>query len=160
AAEVQPGETVLIAGASGGVGSYAVQLAAGRGATVIATGLPEDADRLRGLGASEVVDYREDVAAQVLTDRSDGVDALLDLVSFDPGSFGKLAKAVRPGGKVASTAGGATEEALEAAGLTGRVIVAMPNRETLAKLVGEIERGALRVDVEETLPLDRAADAL
>jgi len=55
AAELQQGQTVLIAGAGGGVGSFAIQLAVARGATVIATGLPEDADRLRRLGASEVV---------------------------------------------------------------------------------------------------------
>jgi hypothetical protein len=71
------------------------------------------------------------------------VDALLDLVSFDPDSFGKLAKAVRRGGKATSTAGGATEEALEAAGLTGQVIMAMPNREILTKLIAEIERGVV-----------------
>jgi NADPH:quinone reductase-like Zn-dependent oxidoreductase len=160
AADVRAGQTVLIAGASGGVGSYAVQLAAGRGATVIATGLPEDAERLRGLGASKVVDYREDVAAQVLADHGEGVDALLDLVSFDPDSFGKLARAVRRGGKVASTAGGATAEALEAAGLTGHVIFANPNRETLAALLVEVERGALRIDVEQVLRLDEAAQGL
>jgi NADPH:quinone reductase-like Zn-dependent oxidoreductase len=160
AADVRAGQTVLIAGASGGVGSYAVQLAAGRGATVIATGLPEDAERLRGLGASKVVDYREDVAAQLLADHGEGVDALLDLVSFDPDSFGKLARAVRRGGKVASTAGGATAEALEAAGLTGQVIVANPNRETLAALLVEVERGALRIDVEQVLRLDEAAQGL
>lgn len=159
AADVQQGQRVLIAGASGGVGSFAVQLAAARGATVIATGLPEDAERLKDLGAAKVVDYREDVAEQVLADGGE-VDALLDLVSFDPDSFGKLAKAVRRGGKVGSAAGGATDEALEAAGLTGQVIMAMANRETLTKLISEIERGALRVDVEETLPLDEAVKAL
>jgi NADPH:quinone reductase-like Zn-dependent oxidoreductase len=160
AADVQHGQTVLIAGAGGGVGSFALQLAADRGATVIATGLPEDADRLRTLGADQVVDYRKDVADQVLADHPDGVDALLDLVSFDPESFAKLAKAVRPGGKVGSTAGGATEDALAAAGLTGQVIVAVPNRDTLARLVSEIERGALRVDIEQVLPLDNATQGL
>jgi NADPH:quinone reductase-like Zn-dependent oxidoreductase len=153
------GQRVLVHGGAGGVGSFAVQLAAARGATVIATGLPEDVERLQGLGATKVVDYREDVAEQVLADGGE-VDALLDLVSFDADSFGKLAKAVRRGGKVGSTAGGATDEALEAARLTGQVIVAMPNRETLTTLLADVERGALRVDVEETLPLDAAAKAL
>jgi NADPH:quinone reductase-like Zn-dependent oxidoreductase len=159
-ADLQPGQTVLIAGAGGGVGSFAIQLARARGASVIATGLPEDADRLRTLGAATVVDYRQDVAEQVIADHSDGVDALLDLVSFDPESFGKLARAVRRGGKVASTAGGATDEALAAAGLTGQVIVAAPNRDTLSRLVGEIERGTLKVDVEQVLPLDQATQGL
>jgi NADPH:quinone reductase-like Zn-dependent oxidoreductase len=159
AAEVQTGQRVLIAGASGGVGSFAVQLAAARGTTVIATGLPDDVERLQRLGASKVVDYREDVAENVLANGGEA-DALLDLVSFDPDSFGKLARTVRRGGKAASTAGGATEEALEAAGLTGQVIMAMPNHETLTKLIAEIERGVLRVEVEKTLPFDEAAQAL
>jgi NADPH:quinone reductase-like Zn-dependent oxidoreductase len=160
AAELQQGQTVLIAGAGGGVGSFAIQLAAARGATVIATGLPEDAERLRALGASKVVDYRQDVDEQVLADHPDGIDALLDFVTFDPDSFGKLAKAVRRGGKVGSTTTGATPEALEAAGLTGQAIMAVPNRDTLSKLLGEIERGALRVDVQQILPLDEATKGL
>jgi NADPH:quinone reductase-like Zn-dependent oxidoreductase len=160
AAALQQGQTVLIAGAGGGVGSFAIQLAVGRGATVIATGLPEDADRLRALGASKVVDYRQDVAEQVLADDPEGVDALLDLVTFDPDSFGKLAQAVRRGGKVGSTTTGATPEALEAAGLTGQAIFALPNRDTLHRLLGEIERGTLRVDVEQILPLDEATKGL
>lgn len=159
AVDIQQGQKLLIAGASGGVGSYAIQLAAARGATVIATGLPEDEDRLKSLGASKVVDYRDDVAEQVLAAGGE-VDALFDLVSFDADSFGKLAKAVRRGGRVGSTAGGATEEALEAAGLAGQIIVAMPNRETLTMLLAEIERGALRVDVEKVVPLDEATKGL
>jgi len=160
AAELQKTQTVLVAGAGGGVGSFAVQLAADRGATVIATGLPEDAERLRDLGASKVVDYRQDVAEQVLADNPEGVDALLDFVNFDADSFSALAKAVRQGGKVASTTGGATPEALESAGLSGQIVTAVPNRETLSRLVAEIERGALRVDVEQVLPLEQAAQGL
>jgi NADPH:quinone reductase-like Zn-dependent oxidoreductase len=156
AAGVREGERVLIAGASGGVGSFAVQLAAARGATVIATGLPEDVERLESLGATEVVDYREDVATTLAADGGK-VDALLDLVSYDPATFATFAKAVRNGGKVASTSGGATPEALEQAGLTGQVVMAAPNRVTLTTLLTEIERGSLRVDVEQTVPLDAAA---
>jgi NADPH:quinone reductase-like Zn-dependent oxidoreductase len=148
-------ERVLIAGASGGVGSYAIQLASARGATVIATGLPEDVERLESLGAAEVVDYREDVAAAVLADGGK-VDALLDLVSYDPETFATFAKAVRSGGKVASTSGGATPEALEKAGLTGQVVMAAPNHATLTTLLSEIKSGSLRVDIEQTLALDAA----
>jgi len=60
--EAQAGQTVLVNGASGGVGSYAVQLLAAKGATVIATGTSEDTDRLKGLGASIVVDYKRRVS--------------------------------------------------------------------------------------------------
>jgi D-arabinose 1-dehydrogenase-like Zn-dependent alcohol dehydrogenase len=105
-----------------------------------------------------VVDYREDVAATVVAEGGK-VDALLDLVSYDPETFSKFARAVRSGGRVASTSGGATPEALEAAALIGQVVMATPNRATLTKLLTEIERGNLRVDVEETLPLDAAPKA-
>jgi NADPH:quinone reductase-like Zn-dependent oxidoreductase len=57
AIDPQPGQTVLVNGASGGVGSYAVQLLAARGVTVVATGTADDTDRLRSLGASTVIDY-------------------------------------------------------------------------------------------------------
>src|SRR5712691_13453068 len=73
--------TVLVVGASGGVGSFFVQLAAAAGATVIAPALPEDQDYLRGLGIDEIIDRNADVAAAVLEAHPDGVDAILDLVS-------------------------------------------------------------------------------
>jgi NADPH:quinone reductase-like Zn-dependent oxidoreductase len=160
AVEPSPGARVLIAGAGGGVGSYAVQLAASRGATVIATGLPDDADRLRDLGAAEVVDYRDDVAAQVLTGAGGPVDALIDLVSFDADSLDKLAATVRHRGKVASTLNAASPEALAPRGLVATNIMATPTRETLTTLVDEIQRGALRVDVEQTMSLDEATTGL
>jgi NADPH:quinone reductase-like Zn-dependent oxidoreductase len=160
AIEPTDGSSVLIAGASGGVGSFAIQLAAARGATVIATGLPDEADRLRGLGASRVVDYREDVVTQVLDGDGGTVDALIDLVSYEAENLARLAAAVRKGGKVSSTVGAATPEALAAREITGTNIMAVPSRETLAALLAEIERGMLRVDVEETLPLEDAPRGL
>ncbi|HYX76020.1 MAG TPA: NADP-dependent oxidoreductase, partial [Gaiellaceae bacterium] len=158
-AALQDRERVLVAGASGGVGSLAVQLAADRGAVVVATGEPEDVERLKSLGATTVVDRREDVAEQVLGERGP-VDALLDLVSVDPQTFEGYARAVRPGGRVASTTPGATADAIDAAGLTGGRVTAMPTRETLLRLLAEIQRGALRVDVGRTLMLADAARGL
>ena len=154
------GSTVLIVGATGGVGSYAIQLAVARGATVIATGLPEDADRLRGLGAAEVVDYRDDVAGQVRATHPDGIDGLIELVSFDADSVAALAATVRDGGWVASSLGAADPDKLGARGITATNIVSSPVRETLATLIAEIERGAVRVDVKETLPFDQATEGL
>jgi NADPH:quinone reductase-like Zn-dependent oxidoreductase len=78
------GATVLVVGASGGVGSFAVQLAARAGAAVVAPALPEDGDYLRGLGVAEVVDRDGDVVAAVRGRHPGGVDALLDLVSQAP----------------------------------------------------------------------------
>jgi NADPH:quinone reductase-like Zn-dependent oxidoreductase len=158
AVDLHPGETVLIAGAGGGVGSFAIQLARATGA--IATGRPDDAQRLRRLGAADVVDYQEDVAEQVHAAHPNGVDALIDMVTFDPDSFAPLAKTVRPGGKVSTLTGGATEDALAAAGLTGQMIMAGTSRDTLSRLIADVEDGTLTIDVERALPLDDADKGL
>jgi NADPH:quinone reductase-like Zn-dependent oxidoreductase len=160
AVDLRPGDTVLIAGAGGGVGSFATQLARATGATVIATGRPDDAERIRRLGAAEVVDYQRDVAQQVRAAHPNGVDALIDMVTFDPDSFAPLARAVRRGGKVATLTGGANEDALAAAGLTGQMIMAGTSRDSLTRLITEVERGALTIDVERVLPLDDAGKGL
>ena len=65
ALELSEGATVLVVGATGGVGSFFVQLAANAGANVIAPALPEDRDYLRELGASDVIDRDADVSAEV-----------------------------------------------------------------------------------------------
>src|SRR6059036_3669905 len=73
---VSEGETVLIVGATGGVGSFAVQLAARAGASIIAPALLEDADFLHELGVTEQLDRDGDVVAAVRDRHPDGVDAL------------------------------------------------------------------------------------
>ncbi len=75
------GEDVLVIGATGGVGSFFVQLAASVGANVIAPALPEDESYLRDLGVSEILDRNADLAAAVREAHPDGVDALFDVVS-------------------------------------------------------------------------------
>ncbi|GLZ28559.1 NADPH:quinone reductase [Lentzea sp. NBRC 105346] len=154
-----PGEVVLVNGASGGVGSYAVQLLADRGATVIATGLPGDAARLIGLGATEVVDHTAgSVVDRVRAAYPDGVDALLE-VSVYPSDPSILA-AVRKGGKVASTTNSADEDTLAAAGLTGTNIIAQPVRAVIGAIAERAAAGLLKIDVETVLPLDEATDGL
>jgi NADPH:quinone reductase-like Zn-dependent oxidoreductase len=159
AVDPRPGQTVLIVGASGRVGSFAVQLAAAHGATVLATGGPDDVSRLTGLGAARVVDYTGGpVAEQVLATHPDGVDALTDLVTYAPD--GLPLGTVRKGGAVASTLGAATGEALASAGLTGSNIMVGPVPEIIARLAEQAPAGDLTVDVEMVLAFDRAADGL
>ena len=109
ALDLAKGATVLVVGASGGVGSFAVQLAAAAGATVLAPGLPEDTDYLRGLGAAAVLDRNGDVAAQVRERYPDGVDALADFASGSPDQLNAYAAVGRDGGRIASSAGAAGE---------------------------------------------------
>jgi NADPH:quinone reductase-like Zn-dependent oxidoreductase len=103
------GSTVLVVGATGGVGTFVAQLAAARGARVIASALPGDEDFVMGLGAAETVDYTNDLAATVRERYPDGVDALVDLVNRDAAAFAALAALVRAGGRAASAEGGAGE---------------------------------------------------
>jgi NADPH:quinone reductase-like Zn-dependent oxidoreductase len=155
----QAGQIVLVNGASGGVGSYAVQLLAARGVTVIATGTGDDAGRLTLLGAASVVDHTSGaVADQVLAQYPDGVDALIELAAYTPDAT-PLA-AVRRGGKSSSTTPVPSQEALTAAGVTGAGIMAEPVRETTAPLIAQAAAGTLTVDVTTVLPFDRAAEGL
>jgi NADPH:quinone reductase-like Zn-dependent oxidoreductase len=159
AIDPQPGQVVLVNGASGGVGSFVIQLLAGRGATVVATGTAEDAERLVDLGARLVLDYTSGpVAEQVRTAYPDGVDALIDLVSYTPD--GLPLDAVRKGGTVASSMGAAHDEALAGVGLTGSNIMAGPVREVVGPLAEQAAAGALRVHVATRLPLEQATEGL
>jgi NADPH:quinone reductase-like Zn-dependent oxidoreductase len=159
AVDPRPGQTVLVNGASGGVGSYAIQLVAARGAEVVATGTAEDTDRLLRLGATTVVDHTAaPVATQVRALRPGGVDALIDLVAYTTRTL--PLGAVARGGLVASTLGAADDEALAAAGLTGTNVVAAPTRELIGRLAEQVAAGELTVDVTAVLPLDQATEGL
>lgn len=106
AAEVKPGGSLLIVGASGGIGSFLVQLAVQADVRVVATGRAQDEEQVRGLGAHEFIDYRSaDVAAETRRLVPDGVDAVIDLALAGPALAGSAA-AVRPGGLLVSPKGG------------------------------------------------------
>lgn len=159
AAGPEPGQTVLVVGAGGGVGSFAVQLLAARGARVVATGRPADAGRLTGLGAAAVIDYTAGpVAGQVLAACPDGVDALIDLVAYVADAL--PLSAVRKGGKVVSTLNAADDQALAAAGLTGANVNGRPVRELLAPLAEQAAAGTLKIGISDVLPLELAAEGL
>lgn len=156
---VAPGkdETVLVSGATGGVGALAVQLAAARGARVIATARPgAEADFVAGLTDAEVhlVDYTGDLDAQVRALAPNGVDAVLHLA----GDGGQLAGLVRPGGRLASTLG-LTQDAVEGADVTVHAIMANPDAPTLTALAADAASGVLRVPVTAAFPLEQADEA-
>ena len=157
AIDPQPGQTVLINGASGGVGAYAVQLLAARGVTVIATGTA--ADRLTGLGATAVVDRAAGpVAEQVLAAYPGGVDALINL--FGNTTADVPLAAVRSGGKVATLTQAPDAEAGSAAGVSVAPIMAAAVREVTEPLAEQAAAGTLTVDVGSVITLDEALDGL
>ena len=161
AVELEPGDTVAIVGATGGVGSFAVQLATQRGATVVATARPGHEDAfVRSLGAAETVDYAGVSTLDLLRERyPEGVAALIDLV--DRGDdFTAVAALVRDRGHVASTLGAADVDALAARGVTGTNVRGMPTPENLAWLADEVAAGRLRVVIQQTFPFTDIGAAL
>ncbi len=164
--QVAEGETVLVIGASGGVGSFAVQLAADRGARAIGAASARNSDFLKELGAAETVDYRErDVAEAVRAAHPDGVDAMLDAHPAPDGGSGdettlQAAGAVRSGGRIATlTAADETLGILRERGFEARRVAVRSNADALAELSGMVDEGSLSVPVAEVLPLEEAARA-
>jgi len=151
ALDLSEGDVLLVAGATGGVGSLAVQLAAKAGATVVAPALPEDEEFLRGLGVSAIVAREGDVAAAVRERFPDGVDALLDLVNYTSGSYDA---ALKDGARIASPTGAAGE------GPGRTMVMAAPTAENLNRLGALLADGTLRVPVQATYPLAQAPEAL
>jgi NADPH:quinone reductase-like Zn-dependent oxidoreductase len=161
AVEPRAGDTVVVVGATGGVGSFAVQLAAQRGATVIATAKSGDeADLVRGLGAAETIDYStRDVVATIRARYPGGVDALIDFVNRGD-AFAPMAALVRDGGRVATTMGAADIAGLAGRNVTATNIMGTPTTEKLAGLAAQAAAGKLQVPIQRTFQLAEAAAAL
>src|SRR5215207_10665886 len=138
ALELSQEDALLVTGAAGGVGSVAVQLGAQAGATVVAPALPEDEEYLRGFGVAEVLPREGDVAAAVRERFPDGVDALLDLVNYEPGTYDA---ALKSGARVASPTGAAGDG-------PGRTnVMAQPTTENLERVAQLLAEGELQVPV-------------
>jgi NADPH:quinone reductase-like Zn-dependent oxidoreductase len=159
AVEPTDGDIVLVVGATGGVGAYAVQLAARRGGTVVATSLPEDEEWIRGLGASEVVDYSGDAVAAVRETHPDGVDALIVAVNLG-GAFYATAALVKDGGRVASTIGGADAESLAERGIVGTNVQGQSDPGSLGTVLRMAADGTLVVPITRTFGFADLHEAL
>jgi NADPH2:quinone reductase len=150
------GETVLISGATGGVGAIATQLASARSAEVIATARPgEEADFVKSLGAAHTIDYSRDITEQFRSLRADGVHAVIHLA----GNASQLADLVMPTGRMASTLG-VTGEQLGDRDIEVTTVVAMPTASVLDRLAGEIAAGKLRVPIQRTYRLEETPQAI
>jgi NADPH:quinone reductase-like Zn-dependent oxidoreductase len=152
AVDPHPGDVVLVSGATGGVGRNALQLAAARGASIIATGLPGDAADLEELGASDVIDYTGDVAAAVRERHPDGIAGLVYLV-HPPADFAAQAELVATGGRVATTVHAANVEALAASGITATNVFASADPALIERLADLAVSGVLTPRVERTYTL-------
>ena len=165
-ARVAPGQLVLVNGAAGGVGSYAVQLAKHAGARVAGTCGPDNVDYLRELGCEHVIDYRtEDIHRALAAWAPDGVDILLDTVHAE--GVPEVASLLRPGGIVVGIVTlGATRpyDDAELRSLGRRFVEATVKRdEARADMIALgrlLASGAIRPPAIEILPFEQAITAL
>lgn len=158
-AGLKAGERLLVTGASGGVGSAAVQLARARGAEVIAVTTPEKSERLRALGAARTLARDEDLLSSL---GRDGVDVVVDLVGGP--DWPRLLDALRPGGRYAvsgAVAGPLVELDLRTLYLKDLSFFGCTvlEPEVFPQLVSLIEQGRVAPLVAAAFPLERIADA-
>jgi NADPH:quinone reductase-like Zn-dependent oxidoreductase len=151
-AGLEAGQRVLINGAGGAVGGYAVQLAKGAGAYVIATASPRSIERVRSAGADEVIDH---TAAEVTV--AEPVDVLLNLARIAPEQLAALVAVVRPGGVVVNTVPTIPTPADDERGVRAVGLLVRSDTDQLGHLVALVDRGELRIDVAERVPLTELA---
>jgi NADPH2:quinone reductase len=160
ALQLNEGQTVVAVGATGGVGSYFVQLAAGRGAEVIAVCSAVNAEYARGLGAVEVVDYTAgDIVEAVRSRNPEGIDAVADMVG-DKEGLARLAEHLGRGGHVASVVGAADVEAFRGRGIEATNVNGMVATGSLEVLSRMLEGGEINSPEIRSFPLTDAGEAL
>lgn len=181
--DLGPGRSILIVGATGGVGVFAVQLAAATGAEVIATARADADAWIRALGATQTIDYTapssragtstEDfpdpdpdpdpvavaVAERVRKTHPDGVDALLDLTR-DPARFAAYSELVRDGGTAISTTFTASPELLASERVTVANFMMRDKPGLLARITEQVASGRVTVPIDRTIALEEVPEAL
>jgi NADPH:quinone reductase-like Zn-dependent oxidoreductase len=144
------GQRLLVVGAGGVVGKYAVALAKRAGAYVIATASPRSAEAVRAAGADEIVDHTE---TDLLDAVSEPVDMLLNLAPIELDRFTALVELVRSGGVVVSTTAWMPAPDDAARGVRSSMVFVRGNRERLTELVSLVDAGELLVEVTRRIPL-------
>ncbi|MEZ0115466.1 NADPH2:quinone reductase [Catenulispora sp. EB89] len=162
AAEVRGGESLLLIGAAGGVGTFLTQLASARDARVLAVTRGDESVRLGLFGAAVTIDTSaQNAADRICRDEyPDGVDVLVDLVSADGEAFEANKKLVHDGGVAVSTRGATRERGSVQSGVEEISFRVQPSAELLAALAKEVDGGTLRVFVEAEVPLEQAPQAV
>jgi NADPH:quinone reductase-like Zn-dependent oxidoreductase len=148
-AGLRAGQTVLINGAGGAVGGYAVQLAAQAGATVTATASARSLDRIRSYGADRIVDYTATPVVQAVAGQR--FDVVLNLVPTSPEETAQLGGLVADGGAFVSTTTPGPEDA--GRGVRTVRVFLRSDAAQLAELVARVDAGDLEINVAERRPL-------
>ncbi|MEY2546392.1 MAG: hypothetical protein QOG48_1509 [Verrucomicrobiota bacterium] len=152
-AKIDKGQTVLIHGGSGGVGSLAVQIAKARGAKVIATASTPNQQLLKELGADVAVDYTK----QKFEDVAHDVDVVLDSVGKD--TLQRSYGVVKKGGFIATIVARLDQAELDKHGIRGTSVSVKPNGEELTEIARLIDEKKIKPITSQVLPLSDAAKA-
>ena len=151
-AQLKAGQTVLIHGAAGSVGAYAVQMAHRADIRIIATAAAEDLDYVRDLGADTVVDYRTERFEDVARD----VDAVLDLVGGETQT--RSFQVLRRGGKLISAVSQPDQDLAKSHGVQAAFFLVNVTAKNLTEISGLIDGGELRTRVGTVIPLAEARE--
>jgi len=151
--ELQSGQRVLIHGGAGGVGHFAVQFAALRGAEVISTASSVDMEFVRSLGAARLIDHRR----QRFEDEVEAVDLVLDLVGGEVRD--RSWQVLRKGGMLVSTLGPPDELKARELGVRAKGYMTAPNASQLEEIAALLESGKVRAHVAQVFPLEDAGAA-
>ena len=152
-ANLAQGQRVLIHGAAGGVGNFAVQLAKTRGAYVIGTASAHNHEFLHELGVDEVVDY----TSVKFEDQVKDVDVVFDTIGGD--TLERSWKVLKSGGHLVSIAGTPSEEKAKANNVKGTYVFVQPNGEQLEKIAVIVDQGKIQIHLEKVFPLQQIKDA-
>ena len=152
-AKLSAGQTVLIHGGSGGVGSFAIQIAKARGAKVIGTASTRNQDLLKQLGADVEVDYTQ----QKFEDVAKDVDVVLDSVGKD--TLARSYGVVKKGGFIVTLVARIDQAELDKHRIRGASLGVEPTSNELAEIGKLIDEKKIRVIVSQTFPLSEAVNA-
>ena len=152
-AKLSARQTVLIHGGSGGVGTFAIQIAKARGARVIATASTANQDLLMQLGADVAIGYTK----QKFEDVAKDVDVVLDSIGKD--TLARSYGVVRKGGFIVSLVARPDRAELDKRGIRGAALSVEPNSDELAEIGKLIDEGKIKVIVSQTFPLSEAVKA-
>jgi NADPH:quinone reductase-like Zn-dependent oxidoreductase len=151
--KIHSGQTVLIHGGSGGVGSFAIQIAKARGARVIATASTANQDLLKQLGADVAIDYTKQKFEEIVHD----VDLVLDPIGRD--TLARSYGVVKKGGIVVTLVSRCDEGELKKHEIRGASLSSHPDATELAEITKLIDDGKMKPIVSQVLPLTDAAKA-
>jgi NADPH:quinone reductase len=149
AAEVGEGDLLLVTGAAGMVGGFVLQLAASRGARVLAAVRAPDAEEARRLGAEMTFDTADKLVGAIRSEWRDGVDACIDTIGMGAGGM----ECVHDGGAFVTSLPTAVPDAVRE--ITPKTVQVQPDAGALAELADRAAASELTVRIAEVLPLER-----